>query len=162
MPDNHTPPAPGGSQDQSPGESQEHSAGGSGDQAPGGPQQQGVPPPPAPPPTAPPAGPPGGDKSLMLILSYLGLLAIIPLLVEKDEEVQWHSKNGIVLFLAAIAVWIIAVILGLVPFLGPILSCGMVPLTTLAYLVLIVVGIMKALKGEKLRLPVIADLVDQW
>ena len=84
MPDNHTPPGPGGSQDQSPGESQEHSAGGSEDQAPGGPQQQRVPPPPEPPPTAPPAGPPGGDKSLMLILSYLGLLAIIPLLVETD------------------------------------------------------------------------------
>ena len=162
MRDNHTPPGPGGSQDQSPGESQEHSAGGSEDQAPGGPQQQGVPPPPELPPTAPPAGPPGGDKSLMLILSYLGPLAIVPLLVEKDEEVQWHSKNGIVLFLGLIAVGIIASILGFVPLLGLILSCGMGPLTILAYLVLTLVGIMKALKGEKLRLPVIADLVDQW
>ena len=154
MPDNHTPPGAGGSQDQSPGESQEHSA--------GGPPPQGAPPPPEPPHAAPPAGPPGGDKSLMLILSYLGLLAIIPLLVEKDEEVQWHSKNGIVLFLAVIAVGIIATIIGFVPVLGWILSCGIIPLTTLGYLVLIVVGIIKALKGEKLRLPVIADLVDQW
>ena len=156
MPENHTPPGPGGSQDQSPGESQEHSA--------GGPPPQGAPPPPppAPPPNAPPSGPPGGDKSLMLVLSYLGLLAIIPLLVEKDEEVQWHSKNGIVLFLAVIAVCIIATILGFVPFLGAILGCLMIPLTTIGYLALIVVGIMKALKGEKLRLPVIADLVDQW
>ena len=162
MSENHTPPGPGESQDQSPGESQERSAGGSGDQAPGGPQQQGVPPPPEPPPTSPPAGPPGGDKSLMLILSYLGLLAIIPLLVEKDEEVQWHSKNGLLLFLALIAVGIIAIIFGFVPVLGWILSCGMILFTPLAYLVLIVVGIMKALKGEKLRLPVIADLVDQW
>ena len=118
MPENHTPPGPGGSQDQSQGESQEHSAGGSGDQAAGGPQHQGVPPPPEPPPTAPPAGPPGGDKSLMLVLSYLGLLAIIPLLVEKDEEVQWHAKNGLVLFLAVFAVGIIATILGFVPVLG--------------------------------------------
>ena len=162
MSENHTPPGPGESQDQSPGESQEHSAGGSGDQAPGGPQQQGVPPPPEPPHISPPAGPPGGDKSLMLILSYLGLLAIIPLLVEKDEEVQWHAKNGIALFLAVFAVGILAIIIGFVPFLGTILSCAMIPLSMLGYVVLIVVGIMKALKGERLRLPVIADLVDQW
>ena len=38
----------------------------------------------------------------------------------------------------------------------------MIPLSILGYLVLIVIGIMKALQGEKLRLPVIADLVDQW
>ncbi len=98
----------------------------------------------------------------MLILSYLGVLGIIPLLVEKDEEVQWHAKNGIVLFLAMIAVGIVATVLGFIPYLGLLLSCGMIPLATLGYLVLIVVGIMKALKGEKLRLPVIADLVDRW
>ena len=154
MPENHTPPGPGGSQDQSPGESQEHSA--------EGPPPQEAPPPPEPPHAAPPDTPQGSDNSLMLILSYLGILGIIPLLVEKNEEVQWHAKNGIVLFLAMIAVGIIATVLGFIPFLGWILSCGMIPLTTLGYLVLIVVGIMKALKGEKLRLPVLADLVDQW
>ena len=136
MPENHTPPGPGGSQDQSP--------------------------PPQPPQAAPPGGPPGGDKSLMLILSYLGLLAIIPLLVEKDKEVQWHSKNGLALFLAVFAAVIVAIILAFVPVLGWLLSCGIIPLSFLGYLVLIVVGIMKALKGEKLRLPVIADLVDGW
>ena len=154
MPENHTPPDPGGSQDQSPGESQEHSA--------EGPPPQGAPPPPQPPQTAPPAYPQGTDNSLMLILSYLGILGIIPLLVEKDEEVQWHAKNGICLFLALIAVGIIATVVEFIPFLGVILSCGVIPLATLGYLILIVVGIMKALKGEKLRLPVIADLVDQW
>ena len=158
MPENHTPPGPGGSQDQSPGESQQHSAGGPPQGAPPPPE----PPPPAPPPTAPPAGPQGSDKSLMLILSYLGLLAIIPLLVEKDQEVQWHSKNGIVLFLAVIAVCVIASILTFVPFLGAILGCAMIPLTTVGYLVLILVGIIKALKGERLHLPVLGDLVDQW
>ena len=132
MPENHTPPGPGGSQDQSP------------------------------PPQPPQAARPGGDKSLMLILSYLGLLAIIPLLVEEDKEVQWHSKNGLALFLAVFAAVIVASILMFVPVLGWLLSCGIIPLSSLGYLVLIVVGIMKALKGEKLRLPVIADLVDRW
>ena len=165
MPENHTPSGPGGSQDQGPGESQEHSAEGppqEGAPLPPGAPPQGAPPPPEPPQAAPPAGPQASDNSLMLILSYLGILGIIPLLVEKDEEVQWHAKNGIVLFLAMIAVGIAATVIGFIPYLGWILGCGMIPLATLGYLVLIVVGIMKALKGEKLRLPVIADLVDQW
>ena len=154
MPENHTAPGPEGSQGQSPGESQQHGA--------GGPPPQGAPPPPEPPRSAPPAGGQGGDKTLMLILSYLGILGIIPLLVEKDAEVQWHAKNGIALFLSVIAVGIIGTILGFVPLLGWVLSCGLFPLITIGYFILIVVGIMKALKGEKLRLPVIADLVDQW
>ncbi len=162
MPENHTPPGPGGSQDQSPGESQDQSPGESQEHSAEGPPPQEAPPPPEPPHAAPPDTPQGSDNSLMLILSYLGILGIIPLLVEKNEEVQWHAKNGIVLFLAMIAVGIIATVLGFIPFLGWILSCGMIPLTTLGYLVLIVVGIMKALKGEKLRLPILADLVDQW
>ena len=162
MSDNHTPPAPGGSQDQSPGESQEHSAGGSGDQAPGGPQQQGAPPPPEPPQSPPPPASLTGDKTAMLILAYIWILALIPLLVDKDEEVQWHSKNGIVLMLAEVAVWIIVMILGFVPVIGAIIGCGIMPLAFLGFVILRIVGIMKALKGEKLRLPVIADLVDQW
>ena len=162
MPDNHTPPAPGGSQDQSPGESQEHNTGGSGDQAPGGPQQQGAPPPPEPPQSPPPPASLAGDKTAMLILAYIWILALIPLLADKDEEVQWHSKNGIVLMLAEVAVWIIAMILGFVPVIGAIIGCGIMPLAFLGFVILRIVGIMKALKGEKLRLPVIADLVDQW
>ncbi len=98
----------------------------------------------------------------MLILAYIWILALIPLLADKDEEVQWHSRNGIVLMLAEVAVWIIVMILGFVPVIGAIIGCGILPLAFLAFLILRVVGIMKALKGEKLRLPVIADLVDQW
>ena len=63
------------------------------------------PPPPPPPPggsyTPPPPPPPGGplpssDRTIMLVLSYLGILALIPLLMKKDDtEVQWHAKNGL-------------------------------------------------------------------
>ena len=40
----------------------------------------------------------------MIVLAYLWLLAVIPLLVEKqDPEVQWHAKHGIVLMIAELA-----------------------------------------------------------
>jgi hypothetical protein len=43
----------------------------------------------------------------MLVLSYLGLLALIPLLMEKDDrEIQWHAKHGLVLLAAEFVVWI--------------------------------------------------------
>jgi hypothetical protein len=38
------------------------------------------------------------NRTIMIVLSYLWILAIVPLLVEKeDKEVQWHAKHGIVL-----------------------------------------------------------------
>ena len=47
----------------------------------------------------------------MIVLSYLWLLALVPLLVEKDDkEVQWHAKHGIVLMVAEIVFWIIVTI----------------------------------------------------
>ena len=74
-----------------------------------------------PPPPAAPAG--DSNRTLMLVLSYLGLLALIPLLVEKnDREVQWHAKHGLVQCALWIVVSIVFAILSMVPFLGCITS----------------------------------------
>ena len=44
------------------------------------------------------------NRGPMIVLSYLWVLALIPLLVEKDDpEVQWHAKHGLVLAAAAAA-----------------------------------------------------------
>ena len=46
---------------------------------------------------------PSPNRAAMIVLAYLWPLALIPLLVEKDDtEVQWHAKHGIVLMLAEI------------------------------------------------------------
>jgi len=119
-------------------------------------------------PPIPPSAP--SDKTAMLILSYLGLLALVPLLVEKeDKNVQWHAKHGLVLFgayiVGMIGLWILTMIVGMVPGLG----CLMFVLTGLAhvalivgYLVVIVMGIMKALKGERLILPAVSVYADKF
>ena len=59
------------------------------------------------------------NRNIMIVLSYLWLLALVPLLVEKeDKEVQWHAKHGIVLMVAEIVLWIavtiVSMILGMV------------------------------------------------
>ena len=74
------------------------------------------------PPPLPPGGTQSSNRSVMIVLSYLWLLALVPLLVEKDDkEVQWHAKHGIVLMVAEIVFWIAVTIVQMV--LGTILGC---------------------------------------
>jgi len=131
-----------------------------------------VPPPPpyyTPPP--PPAGPGSGavspNRNIMIVLAYLGPLALVPLLVEKeDREVQWHAKHGLVLFVAWIIVWvalsivsmILSHILGFLSclffFVHLALGCG--------YLVVLIICIVKALKGERFLIPGISQYADKF
>ena len=55
----------------------------------------------------PGSGAPSSNRNVMILLSYLWLLALVPLLVEKDDkEVQWHAKHGIVLMVAELIFWV--------------------------------------------------------
>ena len=50
---------------------------------------------------------PSPNRGVMIVLSYLWPLALVPLLVEKDDaELQWHAKHGIVLMVAEIIILI--------------------------------------------------------
>ena len=50
---------------------------------------------------------PSSNRNVMIVLSYLWLLALIPLVVEKDDqEVQWHAKHGLVLTVAEMVFWV--------------------------------------------------------
>lgn len=124
-------------------------------------------PPPPPPTTGTP--PPGGssDRTLMLALSYIYFLGIVPLIAKKDDrEVKWHAMNGLLLFAAYVLVsivwWILQTfVLGNVGCgLGMILtliSCGI----SIGYIVIFIMAIMKAIRGERMRFPVISDMADK-
>lgn len=100
----------------------------------------------------------------MIVLSYLGLLALIPYLVEKeDQNVQWHAKHGLVLtgawFAMWIALWVVGALLG--DFLGCLLGIITIPLF-LGILVIHIVMIVKALNGQRFKLPGISDFADKF
>jgi uncharacterized membrane protein len=129
------------------------------------------PPPPPPPaeeaPGPPPSGGPVSDnRAVWIVLSYLGLLALIPLLVERDDrEVQWHAKHGLVLLVAEIAV---IVGLQIVVFVISAISGGLgclagllLPVLLLAILVLHVVCIVKGLNGERFTISGLSDFADR-
>ena len=135
----------------------------------------------APPPTPPPANSPptpptidtppaevvSDNRSIMIVLSYLGLLALIPLLVEKDDkEVQWHAKHGLVLAVVEVAVMIGLMVIGGV--LGAIsggLGCifGLLwPVFLLAILVVHILCIVKGLNGQRFLIPGISEYADRF
>jgi fumarate reductase subunit D len=92
------------------------------------------------------------DK-IMLVLAYLGILSLIPLLTVKDSDyVQFHARQGLALLLC----WIPFVIISFIPFIGWLLGC----LGGLTTMVLIIVGIVKAFKPERWRIPVVASVAD--
>ncbi|HSF43198.1 MAG TPA: DUF4870 domain-containing protein [Thermoanaerobaculia bacterium] len=132
-----------------------------------------VPPPPSytPPPPPPPGGMPpvsgstSPNRGLMIVLSYLWLLALIPLLVEKDDrEVQWHAKNGLLLTGAEVVIGILlSIFTSMVAFLD--LGCTGCILHSALFVVILVVHIMaivKGVNGQRLVIPGLSQYVDRF
>ena len=130
-----------------------------------------IPPPPGggsytPPPPAPAGGSAGSsDRTLMVALSYLWILALIPLLTKKDDrEVQWHAKNGLSILAAEIILWILFVIVGMMLPSGA-MGCGMSTVQCvvwLAFLVVRIVCIVKGVNGQRFKVPFISDFADKF
>lgn len=129
--------------------------------------------PPPPPPAAPPAAPPpsGGkvseNRAIMIVLAYLGPLALIPFIAEKeDQEVQWHAKHGLVLFAAEIVLWIVVGVLNFaVTAIFPPLGCITIILCLLLGLAILAFHIMcmvKGNQGERLKVPTLSDFADKF
>ncbi|MEE2775794.1 MAG: hypothetical protein VYE73_03405 [Acidobacteriota bacterium] len=98
----------------------------------------------------------------MVVLAYLWILALVPLLVEKDdEEMQWHAKHGLVLVIAEIAFWIALTILSNIPLLG-ILGCAIFPVAWLAILAVHIVCIVKGIGGERFMVPGVSQYADRF
>lgn len=115
------------------------------------------------PPPLPTGGTQSSNRGVMIVLSYLWLLALVPLLVEKDDkEVQWHAKHGIVLMVAEIVFWIAVTIVQMA--LGTILGCvvGLLGFFVwIGILVLHIIAIMKGINGGRLIVPGVSQYADK-
>lgn len=92
------------------------------------------------------------EGKIIAILSYLSILCIIPLLFKKDNPfVLAHGKQGLVIFVGEVAIFIAHIVLGTwVLRLGLFLS-GVISLW----------GIIEVLRGRYVKLPVIAEIADK-
>ena len=107
------------------------------------------------------------NRGIMIVLSYLWLLALVPLLVEKeDKEVQWHAKHGIVLMVAEIVLWIAITIVTLViSSISGALGCVVSLMTFglwLGILVVHVLCIVKGVNGQRFLIPGVSEYASRF
>jgi uncharacterized membrane protein len=86
------------------------------------------------------------DNKLLAIIGYLGILCLLPLLLAKNSAfAQFHGKQALVLLIA----WVLLCVVGMVPILGWIVAF----FGNILGLVLMIVGMVNAGKGEMKELP---------
>lgn len=91
------------------------------------------------------------QNKVMGVLAYI--LFLIPLLAAKDSPfAKFHTNQGLLVFLAALAVNIVGAI---IPFIGWLL---ILPLGNLAVFVLGIIGIINAINGKAKKLPIIGNI----
>ncbi len=91
------------------------------------------------------------NGKVISLLSYFPVLCIIPLLLKKDDPfVLSHGKQGLVIFMAEIGVFILSII---VPIL---LKIGMFVLLAVSF-----VGMIAVLNGKTISFPVISRIADK-
>ena len=99
----------------------------------------------------------------MALLSYIGILFIIPLLAAKDSKfAKFHVNQGLVLFIAdlvcGLAVRIVSAILSFIPVVRVFLPAVLITLVSLAALAFMIIGILNAVNGRAKELPLIGSL----
>ena len=92
------------------------------------------------------------EGKIFALLSYLTILCIIPLVLKRDNPfVLTHGKQGLVLFIAEVGIFIASIIL---PW----------PLIKVLYFILGLLsiwGIIESLRGRFVKMPFIADIADK-
>ena len=102
------------------------------------------------------------NDTIMGVLSYLGILVIIPILAAKDSQfARFHASQGLTLLLCSvvysIATWVITIILGFVSLTVAAVVSGLLGLLSIAFFVLAILGIINAVQGNEKELPFIGQ-----
>ena len=100
------------------------------------------------------------DNKVMGILAYLGILVLVPIFAAKDSPfARFHTNQGLVLLITSIAlsfgVGILTVIVAMISTSLAALMSILSLVVSLGVLVLVILGIINAAKGEMKELPVI-------
>jgi uncharacterized membrane protein len=107
------------------------------------------------------------NRSAMLVLAYMWPLAVIPLLLTRDDaEVQWHAKHGLVLMAAELALLLaLAIVMQLLIVVTFWAGClAVVPFVFLwaGVLAMHVFAIVRALHGNRLVIPGVSEYVARF
>ena len=93
-----------------------------------------------------------GNQTLMGVLSYLGILIIIPFFMAKGNPfVKFHIKQGLVLVVIELIVWVLRSMFW--PYSYFMFSP--MQIINLAVLVFVIIGIVNVVQGKEKELPLI-------
>ncbi|MEN3045988.1 MAG: hypothetical protein ABDH49_03260 [Candidatus Hydrothermales bacterium] len=96
------------------------------------------------------------NKKYISVLSYLGILFIVPLILEpNDEFVKFHVKQGIMLFAFFMLVFIVG---GIIPIIGWFIIW---PIGILIWILFVIIGISNTLSGKMEELPIIGKYANK-
>ncbi len=97
------------------------------------------------------------SNKIWAALSYVGILFILPLLVNggSSRYAKYHANQGFILFLFNIICMVAGAVLGWIPVVGDIISLVL----SLAVLALMILGIVNAATGKAKELPFIGGLL---
>ena len=98
----------------------------------------------------------GLDENVEGLLCYLlgWMSGLLFLLIEKNTFVRFHAVQSLIIFLLLFA---ISMVTSLIPYIGVPISMLMAPLALVLWIVLMY----KAFKGEMFKLPIIGDVAEQ-
>jgi uncharacterized membrane protein len=102
---------------------------------------------------------------VLLVFAYLGPLALLPLIAARREFVKWHAKQGALLALVTAVLWIGArgiylLVRGKLWALVGVLFGTAAGLVALGLVLLLLFCIVRALEGERFKIPLLGDIVD--
>jgi len=102
-----------------------------------------------------------GERLRDLILCYSGPWAFQPYLkCRDDEELLWHSRQGVLLAFTELFVALALLFMGLFPIVGFICLRFLLPLWLLWGLGMSVTSVLQAGKGKRHKIPVIHQFMD--
>jgi uncharacterized membrane protein len=103
---------------------------------------------------------------VLLVFGYLGPLALVPLVASKREFVKWHAKQGLVLSAGLLALFIVMRLIHLLlesyfwRWIEEIFWAA-AWMVVLGVVVLMLVCLVRALEGERFKIPMLGDLADR-
>ena len=103
---------------------------------------------------------------LLLVFGYLGPLALVSLLASRREFVKWHAKQGLILAATLVLIYPILRLMHYIldslfwPVFGEVFRVA-IWMFVLGVFVTMALCLIRALEGERFKLPMIGDLADR-
>ena len=105
------------------------------------------------------------EDKVMLVFSYLWVLALVPFMVTRRDYVRWHAKQGLILCgvacVAFLGVIFVGAILATLTKVFAWLFAFVLINLGLLYMALAIVCMIKAMRGERWAIPFLGDLVER-